>query len=108
MAWSRIFWSPAVFLAISAHCARGMAQFPTYEYIGGFSLASDICAPAGTAQTTAIASAHSPTKTLLIFLFMVSFHSSVSYLKPLFARKLTRSLLGTLAHARHSRRALIP
>src|SRR2546426_9272157 len=71
MAFSRIFWSAASFLSMSAHCARGICQNPTYEYIGGFSLTSGICAPAGAAQTAAIASAHSPAKTLPNFLFII-------------------------------------
>src|SRR5713226_3191389 len=71
MAFSRIFWSAAVAFSMSAHCARGILQNPMYEYIGGFSLTSDVCAPAGTAQTAAIASAQSPAKTLHTFLFMI-------------------------------------
>src|SRR2546426_7591797 len=71
MDFSRIFWSAASFLSMSAHCARGIFQNPTYEYIGGFSLTSGICAPAGAAQTAAIASAHSPAKTLPNFLFII-------------------------------------
>src|SRR5208282_206847 len=67
MALSRIFWSAASAFAISAHCARGIFQNETYEYIGGFSLPSDICALAG---ETVIASAHSPAKTPHTFMFM--------------------------------------
>jgi len=58
-------------LAISPHCARGILQNPTYEYIGGFSLLSDICAHAGNTHTADITSAHSPTKILPSFQFMI-------------------------------------
>src|SRR2546428_7255794 len=71
MAFSRIFWSAASFLSMSAHCARGIFQNPTYEYIGGFFFNSGISAPAGAAQTAAIAGAHSPAKTLPHFLFII-------------------------------------
>src|SRR5579863_3408398 len=70
MALSRVFWFAASSFAISAHCARGILQNETYEYIAGFSLTSDICAHAGTTQTADIASTHSPAKTLHSFLFM--------------------------------------
>src|SRR5947209_19737822 len=69
-AFDRIFSSAAVFLSISAHCARGIAQFPTYEYIGGFSFISDVCASAGAAQVVATAIAHSPARTRPNFVFM--------------------------------------
>src|SRR5208282_792624 len=70
MALSRIFWSAASAFAISAHCGRGIFQNDTYEYIGGFSLTSDICALDGAIQTADIAIAHSPAKTLHSFLFI--------------------------------------
>src|SRR5947208_7378481 len=70
-ALSRTFASAAVFLSISAHCARGIAQFPTYEYIGGFSLTS--CACAEPTATAVIVSAHTAAQTtpncLLIIFF---------------------------------------
>jgi hypothetical protein len=69
-AWSRVFWSAALFFSISAHWARGIAQLLMYEYMGGFSLTSDVCARIGAAKTAAMASAHSPAKTLLNILFM--------------------------------------
>src|SRR5664279_1233209 len=68
IALSRMLWSAVADFSISAHWARGMAQSPTYEYIGGF---SETCATAGAAQTADIASAHSPAKTPHIFLFML-------------------------------------
>src|SRR5580700_2589781 len=70
MALSRIFALAAFDLSISAHCARGIFQYATYEYSGGCSFASDICADAGTTQTADIATTHSPAKTLHSFLFM--------------------------------------
>src|SRR5437762_531929 len=57
-ALSRIFWSAALFFSISAHCARGTAQLPTYEYIGGFSLTSEFCANTGAPVRIATANAH--------------------------------------------------
>src|SRR5215470_4353018 len=69
-ALSKVGWSAAFAFCMSAHCARGMFQFPIYEYIGGFSLTSAVCARPGVAQTTAIASAHSPTETLSKFRFI--------------------------------------
>jgi hypothetical protein len=71
MALSRIFWSAASAFAISAHCARGIFQYATYEYIGAFSFTSAICAHAGKTQTADIATAHNPAKTLHSFLFMI-------------------------------------
>src|SRR5947207_11791346 len=71
-ALSRAFASAAVFLSISAHCARGIAQFPTYEYIGAFSLTSDICACADPTATAVKASAHTPASMPLICLLMFS------------------------------------
>src|SRR6266496_6593369 len=70
-ALSRTFASAAVFFSISAHCARGIAQFPTYEYIGAFSLTSDICACADP-TTTVKASVHTPAKIPLNCLLMFS------------------------------------
>src|SRR5204862_5641014 len=43
---------------ISAHCARGIAQFPTYEYMGAFSFASDDWANDDEALHVVIATAH--------------------------------------------------
>src|SRR5260370_17198574 len=63
-AFARTFSSAAVFFSISAHCARGIAQFPTYEYMGGFSFTSDVCANAGAAQMAATAIAHTTTNPL--------------------------------------------
>src|SRR5208282_2397718 len=71
MALSRIFRSASSAFAMSPHCARGILQNPTYEYIGGFSLLSDICAHAGNTHTADITSAHSPAKTLPSFQFMI-------------------------------------
>src|SRR5579864_1302416 len=71
MALSRIFASAASFFAISAHCARGIFQNATYEYIGGFSLASDICADAGKTKTVDSASRHSAAKTIQSFRFII-------------------------------------
>ena len=61
----------------SAHWARGYAQNETYEYIGGFSLASDICARAGGAQQAAIASTPNPAKILQLFPLSIFLSSSV-------------------------------
>src|SRR5579864_785766 len=71
MALSKIFASAASFFAISAHCARGIFQNATYEYIGGFSLASDICADAGKTKTVDSASRHSAAKTIQSFRFII-------------------------------------
>src|SRR5215472_4693140 len=68
MALSRIFLSAALAFSISPHCARGMAQLLTYEYIGGFSLTS--CAPAKVARNGAAASEQTTT-TLPNCLFMI-------------------------------------
>src|SRR5205823_5965422 len=70
-ALSRTFASAAVFLSISAHCARGIAQFPTYEYIGAFSFVSDICACPDPTTTAVKARAHTPAKIPLTCLFMI-------------------------------------
>src|SRR5580692_3142612 len=71
IALSRSFALAAFDLSISAHCARGIFQNATYEYIGGFSLTSDICANAGKTQTADIVSTLSPAKNLHSFLFMI-------------------------------------
>src|SRR5690348_2615845 len=63
-ALSRIALSESVDLAISAHCARGICQLAIYEYIGGFSFASEFWAPAGRVHRLKRASAHSPMKML--------------------------------------------
>jgi hypothetical protein len=72
-----------------------MFQNPTYEYIGGFSLASDICACAGTAQTADIASAHhSPPTTFHNLLFMLPSSldlASFAFLGMLGSRQCTRT-----------------
>src|SRR5512133_4394752 len=65
--------SSAVFFAMSPHCARGMAQFPIYEYIAGFSLTSDVCAIPTT--ETVIANVHTATS---IRLFMNLSQSRIS------------------------------
>src|ERR1700685_872158 len=70
-ALSRIFALAMLDFAMSAHSARGRVQNATYEYIGGFSLTSDICADTGMAQTADIANTHSPAKTFHSFLFMI-------------------------------------
>src|ERR1017187_4813939 len=72
MAFSRIFRFAAPAFPISPHCARGIFQFETHEYIGGFSLLSELCARAGAEQTTDAASTHSPANTLDIFMFIFS------------------------------------
>src|SRR5579864_65842 len=68
MALSRIFLSAMLALSISPHCARGMAQLLTYEYIGGFSLTS--CALASETRKDPMASAHTTT-TLLTNCFLM-------------------------------------
>src|SRR5580658_4794548 len=70
-ALSSIFALAAFDLSISAHCARGIFQYATYEYIGGFSLLSDICADTGTTQTADIANTHSPAKALHSLLLII-------------------------------------
>src|SRR5215467_4763505 len=68
MALSRIFLSATLAFSISPHCARGMAQLLTYEYIGGFSLTS--CPRANVARSGAAASEHTKA-TLPNCLFMI-------------------------------------
>src|SRR5579871_4460683 len=63
-AFSTTFWSAASAFSISAHCPRGIFQNEMYEYIGGFSLTSDICAHAGRAQIAIIASPHTSAKAI--------------------------------------------
>src|SRR5437763_10902244 len=59
MAFCMMDWFALPAFSMSFHCARGMLQLLTYEYSGGFSLTSDVCARAGTTQKAA-AKAHSP------------------------------------------------
>src|SRR5262245_49955023 len=68
-ALATVLLSSAVFFAMSAQPARGIAQFPMYEYIGGFSLTSDVCA-IPTAETVI---AHATTATSIrLFIFSPS------------------------------------
>src|SRR6266496_5419097 len=75
MALSSVFWSAALFFSISAHCARGTTQFPTYEYIGGFSLTP--WANAGAASAAVTANAHTTSSTLPTCLFMIVLFAKV-------------------------------
>jgi len=48
--FSKIACVLAVAFSMSAHCERGILQLLTYEYIRGFSLTSDVCPSAATAD----------------------------------------------------------
>src|SRR5919197_1550823 len=69
--------SAAVFLSISAHCARGIAQFPTYEYIGGFSFTSDVCECADITTAEVMVSAHTSAITPPNLFIVLSLYAKV-------------------------------
>lgn len=69
MPLSNVAASSAIDFCIAAHCARGICQFATYEYIAGFCFVAAICATDGAAHTAEIASKHTPANILQTFLF---------------------------------------
>src|SRR5690242_7869222 len=69
MPLSNVAASSAIDFCIAPHCARGICQLATYEYIAGFCLVAAICATEGATHTAEIASTHTPIAILHTFLF---------------------------------------